>query len=486
MREDGAVSPVDRLSALDAAFLDLETARAPLHVGWTMRFEGEPPSLGALRRHLASRLDRVPRFRRRVAATPAGPVWVDDRGFDVGRHVAQVTLRAPGGPEQLRGTAGALLGRALEPDRPLWRLYLIDGLRDGGFALVGQAHHALVDGIAAVEVAMLLFDVAGADPVPASAPSGSWRPAHAPTTGAVVRQALRSGAADASQAAAAAARLAAQPPAVAAGVRAAASTATELLRPAPSTRLDGGTSAERLVAFATASLDGAREAGRRRGATVNDVLLAAATLSLGRALRRRGDRPVALKALVPVDVRGETAAGALGNAISFMTLELPVAETDPTTVLRAVRDRSRAAKAGSAAGPLASLARAADLLPAGGRRVLARTAVRAASFNTVVSNVPGPPVDLALLGRRLAAVHPAVPILDGDALTIGALSYAGRLHVGLYADAVVLGDLVEVARDLESAFDALRLAPVRPQSAGGATPWRERARARRGESAGRA
>jgi hypothetical protein len=152
-----------------------------------------------------------------------------------------------------------------------------------------------------------------------------------------------------------------------------------------------------------------------------------------------------------------------------------VRETDPLTVLRSVRDATKAAKAAGEARPLRALAQASDLLPGPGRRLVIRTAVRAAGFNAVVSNVPGPPEPLTLLGRRLTAIHPAVPFLHGHAVSIGALSYAGRLQAGIYADAEVLPDAVELARDLEQALDALRVGQREPA----VTPWRARARARR-------
>lgn len=468
--------PVDRLSALDTAFLDLETPRSPLHVGWTLRFEAAPPSLAALRRHLDGRLDRVPRFRRRLADLPGGLAWVDDAGFAVSRHVHQVSLPAPGTPSDLRDTAGALLSQPLDHDRPLWRIYLVDGLA-GGFALVGQVHHALVDGVAAVEVATLLFDD-GTVPEPSA-----WRPVPAPSAATAARSAAQARAAGGARALGGLARAARHPMAGATSVRTALGAFGEVTSPAPITELDRSLTVRRVVAFGSAPLDGVREAGRRRGATVNDVLLAASTLALGRALTRRGERPRALKALVPVSVREAGAAGDLGNAISFAAVELPLGEPDPTTVLRTVRDRTRVAKRDGAARPLGALARAGDLMPAPGRRAVARAAARVASFNAVVSNVPGPPVELSLMGRPIKSVHPAVPLLDGHGLTICGLSYAGRLQVGVYADAAVLPDAVDVARDMESAFDALRLAPAR--SASGPTPWRVRARRRRQPAANR-
>ena len=162
--DHASVPPIDRLSALDAAFLDLDSARAPLHVGWTILVDGRAPSLSALRRHVEGRLEHVPRFRRRVAQPPLGlgdQHWADDPGFDIARHVHAMTLAPPAGPGELRELAGALLSAPLDRAHPLWRMYLVGGLQGGGWAVVGQAHHALVDGIAAVEVAMLLFDAAG-------------------------------------------------------------------------------------------------------------------------------------------------------------------------------------------------------------------------------------------------------------------------------------------------------------------------------------
>jgi len=459
------VAPIDRLSALDAVFLDLETPRSPLHVGWTLRLDGVPPTPAALRRHLDSRLDRIPRFRRRLAQLAGGLAWVDDPAFDVARHVHRVTLPAPGDAAALRDCAGALLSHPLDRDRPLWRMYLVDGLRDGGFALVGQAHHALVDGIAAIEVALLLFDD-GSELGPSR-----WRAEAAPSTATALRESASGRARAGLRGLGSLAKAAARPGETAGALRG-------IANPAPQTGLDRSLTPKRVVGFGSAPLEDVREAARRRGATVNDVLLAASALALSRALARRGERPHALKALVPVNVRAEGTAAALGNAVSFAAIELPLGETDPTTVLRTVRDRTREAKRAGAARPLAAIAQAGDLLPAPGRRAIARAAVRVAAFNAVVSNVPGPPVELTFMGRRLRSIHPAVPMLDGHGLTIGALSYAGRLGVGVYADAAVLPDAVDVARDIESAFDALRLAPERPPAAG-PTPWQQRARARR-------
>jgi diacylglycerol O-acyltransferase len=467
------VPPIDRLSALDTAFLDLDSDTAPLHVGWTIRVDGRAPSVAALRRHVEGRLEHVPRFRRRVARPRLGlgdAHWADDASFDIARHIHAVTLAPPGGPGELRELAGALLSRPLDPAHPLWRMYLVSGVRDGGWAVVGQAHHALVDGIAAVEVAMLLFDAAGHPPV-RSRPV-RWAPRHLPSAQATAASFARSrllGAARVARTAAASVSHGADVPAA---VR-------QLAAPAPATALNRSATRRRAVAFGVVQLEAVREAGRRHGATINDVLLAAATVALGRALRRRDERPAEVKVLVPVNVRaGDDPA--IGNGISFATVALPVAVADPFEVLRRVRTQMRAFKTGSAAAPLEMVSEVAELLPGGARRLVARTAARAASFNAVVSNVPGPPVELDLLGRRVTGIFPAVPFLHGHALSIGALSYRGRLHCGIYADATVVPDAPQIARDLEAAFDALRIVHRPPD-----TPWRARARSRRQRAANR-
>lgn len=471
-----SVTDPDRLSALDASFLALDAPKAPLHVGWTMRFGGSPPSLQQLRQHLDARLHLVPRFRKRVAAPAFGPSrWEDAPGFTIAAHVHAVSAPAPGGAGALRDVAGVLLSAPLPVSMPLWRVFLVDGLADG-FALVGQAHHALVDGIAAIEVALLLFG-----PAPAGAAPAPWRPERP-------RRRPLTGALPSPQATVTApAHLALE---LARGLRDVGARASHLrdgvealealTRRGPPTSLQLNRTHRRAFATAQAGFDGVRAAGRRHGATVNDVLLAACSQALGAALRRRGEAPAGLKVLIPVNVRGVGDPRAIGNRISLVTVELPTAEREPIAGLRLVRDRTRAVKTAGAAGPLDAVTRAADLLPGPAQRTLARVLAGATDYAAVVSNVPGPPVALELLGRPLRAVFPSVPVPAGCGLTVGCISYAGRLHVGLTADAEVVPDLLDVARDLEAALDVLRVqAPVAP------TPWGARASRLRGGAAQR-
>jgi WS/DGAT/MGAT family acyltransferase len=474
---------VDRPTALDLAFLDLETPQAPLHVGWILRFGGRAPSLAALRRHLDTRLHAVPRFRRRLVRPALGaPHWVDDAGFDVARHAFAVSLAAPGGERELRDVAGSLLSQPLPEGRPLWRMYLVDGLQDddeaaGGFALVGQVHHALVDGIAAVEVGMLLFGAAEGDGDRSSGWVARAGPGEVETARATFGARAR--------AAAGAARTlsgTALSPAAPGALREAARAIESLARPVAVTGLDRSATRERALGLASVPFALVRDAGRRHGATVNDVLLAASTLALRAELRRRGEAAEALRALVPISVRTDDPA-ALGNRISFLPIELPVGEPDPRRVLRLLRARTAVAKESGDAGALEGLTRAADALPGPARRLLTRTAVRTVGFNLVISNVPGPPVALSLLGRPLRAIHPLVSLLHGHALTIGAVYYAGRLNLGLAADAAVLPEPAVLGGELEAAFATLGAAGTSVPPA--PTPWGARARARRQRAASR-
>ncbi len=466
---------VDRPTALDLAFLDLETPQAPLHVGWTLRFAGAAPPVAALRRHLDVRLGAVPRFRRRlVRAAPDAPAWADDPGFDVARHVFGVTLRG-----DLAGLAGRLLSSPLPAGRPLWRMYLVDGLDGGGFAIVGQAHHALLDGVAAIRVAQLLF---GPEPEDAGA---TWVPAPPPSAAAALgATALTGGRALAGVARAAAAGLAPD------GVSTPAQRASAVLRAADTLvapaagagGLERSATARRAVAYADVALDDVRAAGRARGATINDVLLTATALALRSALRRRGEPRETLRALVPVSVRAGDDDAAQGNRITFLPVALPVGEPDPARALALVAARTAAAKAGGGAGALDALAQAAYALPGPGRRLIARGAARALPFTLVVSNVPGPPMALALMGRPLRAVHPMVPLLHGHALTVGAVSYDGRLNVGVAADAEVVPDAAAIARDVRDALAALAALSAPPGGTRAPTATRRtpaRARPRR-------
>ena len=491
--------PADRLTVLDDAFLALDSPDAPLHVGWTIRIDGRAPAVSGLRRHLLSRMDRVPRFRRRVVGTAlaGGELrWEDDHGFDIANHVAVVHAPADADDEALRLLAGRLLSTPLPLDRPLWRVYLVDGLRDG-FAVIGQAHHALIDGIAAIEVAALLFD---AEPNPKPERVATWRPRRIGVAEAALgltRDRLRLGVAATARAgretatrtkdlvrrpAPPPARL--DPPAEAARTVAAL---TDLLRPSAGAPMAATSGPQRELGLAVLDLEALRDAGRRHDATVNDVLLACVGHALGRALERRDENAVPLKAMMPVNVRTGSAQD-LGNALSLVFLDLPADREDPAVALASVVERTRRIKEQDYAATLTGIVRLADLIPTAGRRAVSKVLGAVTSFDVTVSNVPGPDAPLYLLGRKVRAVFPAVPIWDGQGLTVGALSYCGRMHVCVYADRGVVPDAQHIAVDIAAASARLVEGESRPDHtqwsnpAARATPWRAQARRRRDRS----
>lgn len=451
---------LDILSALDESFLRLETPSAHMHIGWTLVLQGEPPSVPELRRHVAGRLDLLPRFRRRVLSSRLrlhDPMWIDDPDFDIAQHILGVRVRAGGGAAELRELAGELLCHPLDHQRPLWRLHLVRGLDGNRFAMVGQVHHAVTDGLAAMAMATLLLDnqpaaravsVRRFDPSP---PPGFVQRA---TASAEERLQLSRSAAGfglgcivnpgaVGEALGALQRLGGALRAI--GTR------------APGTTLNRPLGPRRSVAFTRLPLAAARELGRRRGATVDDVVLATATLALGRYLRRvEGCHPW-LRVLVPVNTR-TGAADELGNQVSAMFVELPIGERDPGIVLSEVTRQTGRLKRAEHAGTIDAMLRASRLAPAPVRDVIAWLLTRPQAFNAVLSNVRGPTEPLYVLGRRVQSAYPAVPLAQGHGLSVGVLSYCGSLHVGLYADPDIVPDLPAVARDFTSAFDALRLA----------------------------
>ena len=465
------MAPFDRLSALDCVFLDLETERAPMTVGWTMRLSGEPPTVQELRASVSSRLDSVPRLRRRLAQPAFGlgdAHWVDDPRFAIEAHVDAVHLvPGPVGPGRLEEIAGRLLSEPLDRERPLWRLQLVTGLAPGEFAIVGRAHHALVDGVAAVEIATVLFDGAGPSPHPVP-----WEPEPEPSTAEMLTASAISRIGAGGDVAATVAR------SLAAGAdtaREALSILATLVTPMPRTALESSATSRRRMATVSAEIEPIRESVGRHGATLNDALLSASSVAVAGALARRGEEPDHVRVLVPADVREESEEAAThGNRISILAVELPLGRPDPLRTLKTVRARTHTLKSAGQAGALDAAIRSAELLPSPVRSAAVKATAAAAHYSLVISNVPGPPGQLGVLGRELEAIWPAVPLVEGHALSIGAISYGGRLHVGIYGDATLVPDIDQVAADLREGLEALTRLPE-PEE----TPWRRRALERR-------
>ncbi len=470
MRIDRVTNP-DRLSGLDASFLHLERGgRAPMHVAEVLVFEGDAPGYVELVEHILSRLHLVPRYRQRLAPVPLGqgrPVWVDDPHFNVRYHVRHTGLPQPGDDAALKRLAGRLFSQPLDRDKPLWELWLVEGLADGRFAIIGKTHHALVDGVSGVDITTVLFD-ASPEPAEPPAPPAPWVPRPAPTPAQLLAEALL--------------ERATVPGEIVRGVRAAlraprraAKVAFERLaevgafasiglEPAPSTPYNVPIGPHRRYEWVDADLATFKAIKDTLGGTVNDVVLTVVAGALGRHLRRRGHRTAGLelRALVPVSVRGRDEQGALGNRVAAVWAPLPVGETDPVAVFERVHEAMAHVKANHEAVGARTLTELADFAPPTIMSQAARLQARQRFFNVVVTNVPGPQFPLHLLGRRLERLYPVVPLAERLAVGIAVMSYDGRLGFGLLGDLDAMPDLSELAGMLDEAIiDLARAAGVR-------------------------
>jgi WS/DGAT/MGAT family acyltransferase len=448
-----------RLTSLDASFLEVESSTAHMHVGWASLFA--PPSDGRrvptfteFRDHVEQRLCRAPRYRQKLAEVPFGmsePVWVDDPDFDVMEHVHRARS------SDFHAIVDMVMSQPLDHDRPLWELWIADSLPDGRIGVIGKAHHCMVDGIAAVELSSLLLDPT---PEPPPAELEEWRPA-APPLGLGL---LAAGLVDRVREAA---RLARLPFELALSPRRAlklfgtgasvARAARHSLSPAPESALNEPISSHRHVASARRPFAELREVKNRYRASVNDVVLAAAAGGLRRLMQRRGEAPAELKTMVPVSVRGGDGAGELGNRISFVFVELPCDEPDPLRRLARVKvamgERKEAHEPEGAQALLDAIAYA----PRTVQHVVSRAASSARAFNLVVSNIPGPPVPLYMLGCALEEVYPVVPLADEHAVSIGFTTVNDEAFFGVYADSESLPDADELATAIAESVDELRL-----------------------------
>jgi diacylglycerol O-acyltransferase len=448
-----------RLTALDQSFLQLEGQATHMHVGACAVFEGPAPAYTDLVATIESRLHQVPRYRQRLATVPLGqgrPLWVDDPQFRLPFHVRHTALPRPGGDAQLRRLAGRIFSQALDRGRPLWEMWLIEGLSDGRFALLSKTHHALVDGISGVDIASVIFD---SEPAPRTprAPR-PWAPRPLPTAAQLLADAMIERATQPAEAVSAIGQLARGPRSLLTRAGSAVAGLGALtwagLDPAPRSPFNVPIGPHRRFTWIEASLDDFKDVKRAQQTTINDVILAAVAGGLGRYMQRHelATDGLVLKALVPVSVRDPVDHGVLGNRIAAMWAPLPVGVGDPHERLRLIADAMTSVKrSGQAIGAqaLTELAGfASPTLVAQAARLQARQRL----FNLVITNVPGPQQPLYLLGRRMHAIYPLVPLAANTALGIAVLSYDGRLNFGLNADYDALADLELLAADLDAAI----------------------------------
>lgn len=452
----------DRLTGLDSSFLHLERGGAHMHVASTTLFEGPPPPYLEFRDHIASRLHLVPRFRQKVRSVPGElgrPVWVDDPHLNLAYHVRHTSLPPPGSEQQLRNLAARLFSQELDRSKPLWELWLVEGLEGGRFAIVGKTHHCMVDGVSGVDITTVLFDLEKDPPEAPEAPR-RWIPSPEPTGAQLLAEALVERVVSPREVYRGFRRVLRGPRRAARKLVDAAEAAGAFARSglgAPETPFNVEIGPHRRFAWVTASLPELKQVKDELGGTVNDVILAAVAGAIGRYMRARGHATagVEIRAMVPVSVRSSEQRGALGNQVSAMMAPLPVSIEDPALRLERVSAQMGDLKSSKQAMGASVMTQLADFAPPTISAQAARLQSRQRFFNLVVTNVPGPQFPLYLMGRRMERVFPMVPLAKRQAVCVGIMSYDGQVNFGLIGDFDVMADLDDLAADLEASLAEL-------------------------------
>jgi len=460
----------DRLTATDASFLAQEGPAAHMHVGAVMIFEGHPPAYDDLADHVRERLHLVPRFRQKLAFPPletGRPLWIDDPCFNLEYHVRHTALPAPGSEEQLRALAARLHSQALDRTKPLWEIWLVQGLEGGRFALLSKSHHALVDGISGVDLVTVLFDL---QPVAAEVEhSGTpWRPRSSPSRLDMAARGVRGLIGLPFDAAARAARAAAHPHEALADTREALEGIGEIvwagLNPAPETPLNVEIGPHRRVLWVRHELTDFKRVKYALGGTVNDVVLAVVAGALRSWLHSRGVRTegLELRALVPVSTRARDQHHELGNRLAAMRAPLPVYVEDAAARLRVVREAMNGLKESKQAVGAEVLAGVQSLAPPTILAQASRLNFSTRLFNLLVTNVPGPQFPLYLLGRRLEDLFPVAFLPKRHALAVAVMSYDGGMDFGLLGDYDAMPDLEQLAEMFDASLAELLAAAGEP------------------------
>jgi diacylglycerol O-acyltransferase len=459
----------DRLSPLDASILYLESAETPMHAGNVAIFD-EPAGgfdYDALIGLIEDRIAFVPRYRQNVQPVLgrlSRPVWVDDPDFDLTYHVRRSALPKPGTDEQLRELVSRVLSRPLDRDRPLWEMYLVEGLAGSRFAVLSKTHHAIVDGITAVDMAQVILDES---PEPRTATIVPWRPAPGPgrldLVAGAVSEAVRHPGAAVDQVRAGLARLGGFAQQVAGDVGELAMAARAAVRPAHPGPLNVPIGSQRRFDTVDAPLESYRRIRTAHGGTVNDVVLATLAGALRGWLMTRGEAvraDTSVRALVPVSVQAPPSGSdvaTVGNQVASYLVDLPIGEPNPIMRLHrvsyAMRAHSDTGRAVSARALVELAGFAPATLHALGARVASGFSRRL--FNLIVTNVPGPQLPLYAAGARLAASYPVIPLAANQALAVGVTSYDGTVRYGLYADRDAMPDLAVLAQCITDALDEL-------------------------------
>jgi len=455
-----------QLSPVDAAFLYLERKEIPLAIASVFIFDGPIP-FDRFAASIESRLHLIPRYRQVVVMPPYNlgyPTWEDDRHFDIHNHIFRVQLDAPGGEAELEALAGRIFSQLMDRSKPLWECYVVDGLADGRGAVILRLHHSLVDGIAGVGLVKVLLDTTPDSADPAGVPP--FRPRRRRKQNPSLVNAFATAVQSSVQ-----------------GLMAAEAVLLDLAKSllGDPTRVQGlvsvlpelAASVERLpfnkpcsgdrkfcwAQFDLADVEAIRAAG---GGTVNDVILTVLTRALARYVKLHRQTVVNrfVRIVCPVNLRHGEQNGDLGNQISFMPVALPLDVKDPMAMLKGVAARTDAMKRGHAADAVAVLANCIAATPPPVQALfwwgIPQITLPVPLFNMICTNVPGSPVPLYCVGRRMIASYPQVPTGYELGINVAVQSYDGRLFFGLIADAHVAPDVGRLRDFLRASFEELR------------------------------
>ncbi|MBO9531923.1 MAG: wax ester/triacylglycerol synthase family O-acyltransferase [Solirubrobacteraceae bacterium] len=453
---------LDQLSGIDAGFLHQEDDAALMHIGGLAVCEGPPPQLADVLDSVRMRIHLVPRYRQRLHYPPreAGrPYWIDDENFDIEDHIRHTALPAPGNDEELMKLAARIFSQRLDRGRPLWELWVVEGLEDDRWAIISKTHHALIDGISGVDLATVLCTL---DPeMPEEPKLGPWSPQSTPTATELAGRSLQNTARDLVSAATGAVRALQQPEDAARRVRDVArgvgSIAWASLAPAPSSPLNHLAGPHRRYRGVQTDLTDLRLVKNTFGGSINDVVVTVVTGALRRWLLSRGVRTegLELRALVPVSVRGDAQRGEFGNKLAVMQGPLPVYVDDPLDRYLIVRQAMDDLKASGQALGAEVLAGVQNLAPPTLLAQASRLQFSTHFFNLLVTNVPGPQLPLYMVGRKLLDIYPIAFLPQGHGLAIAVFSYNGHLDFGLLADFDTIPDVDVISEGVTQSVDEL-------------------------------
>jgi diacylglycerol O-acyltransferase / wax synthase len=457
---------VDRMSALDSGFFFAESENTPMHVGSVAVFEGPAPTYGDVVRLLLSKLPVVPRYRQRVREVPlqlGRPVWVDDPHFQILYHVRHTAVPGPGSDEQLRNLAGRVLGQRLDMAKPLWELWLVEGLADNRWAIISKVHHCMVDGVAGTELMQLMFDL---EPDAKHEAPKEWTPRRSPSSTSLLAEAV-------TDALAHPARAASSLPTLTNAVRgmktladqgkAVAQTVPSLAKQAitPTARsLNGPIGPHRRWAWTEGKFEEFKAVRTAFGGTVNDVVLAAITGGFRDLLQGRGElssEKLVVRSMVPVSVRKPDQKGSMNNQVSAVFVDLPVGLSDPKERLMAIRGQMDEYKRAMSAVDANSIIDMGNYVAPALLALGVRAALSAGQFvcQAVTTNVPGPRFPLYVLGKKMVSAYAYVPIAGGTRCSIGIFSYQNTMTFGLNADFDGYPDIDTLSGGIRRGLDEL-------------------------------